>query len=133
MTPRYLCPTCGKPVKRGEKCLRCDKYRSQRISHGTKTAEQERARNANEPWRKHYTSSEYQRNRQLVCARQNGLCARCGKPIATCNGGKWHTGRYGGIHHITALSDGGSHDLSNLVLLCTTCHNAIDAARRRNV
>lgn len=126
-----LCPTCGKPVRHGEKCLRCQKYRCKRVDHGTKTAAQERARNVSEPWRKKYSNTEYQQNRQLVCARQNGLCARCGKPIATLKGGKWYTGKFGGIHHIRALSDGGAHDIGNLVLLCTTCHNAIDASRRR--
>lgn len=129
-----LCPRCGKPVKKGEKCLKCDTRSCKRPNHGTRTAEQERARNVSEKWRKDYSSSVYQQNRQRVCARQNGCCARCGKPVATFRAGKWYTGKYGGIHHVNALSQGGSNtDVNNLVLLCTQCHNQIDAERRREL
>lgn len=127
-----LCPTCGKPVKQGEKCLRCDKPICKRKNHGTKTPEQERRRVQSEPWREHYKSPEYKRARQAVIARQMGCCARCGVPVAHLDlqGGGWRTGRYGGVHHKVALSEGGTDDVSNLVLLCVKCHNEIDAQRR---
>lgn len=125
-----LCPTCGKPVRIGEKCHRCDKSRCKRPNHGTKTAEQERQRERSETWRREYRSAEYQANRQAVMARQSGRCASCGLPVAQYRSGKWYTGSYGGIHHIKKLSEGGSHGIDNLVLLCVQCHNRIDAEGR---
>ena len=32
------------------------------------------------------------------------------------------------VHHIVPLSDGGTHDLSNLMSLCKSCHSAITMA-----
>lgn len=128
----YLCPKCGKPVPKGQGCPRCKKPKDQRTNHGIRTADQERKRNIAESWRAQYSNAEYQQARQLAIAATQGRCAKCGLPVAIYRGTKWYTGNYGGVHHIRALSEGGSNNPNNLVLLCIPCHNATDAARRRN-
>ena len=50
------------------------------------------------------------RQRDAVLARDQA-CVGCGARAAVCQ-----------IHHITWLSAGGTHDLSNLVLVCFDCH-----------
>lgn len=127
---KYLCPKCGKPTERGLACPRCKQVTAKR-SHGTKTAAQERQREQSEAWRREYRSSEYQKARQFAISKSLGRCAQCGLPVANFKGGKWYTGKYGGVHHIKALSQGGTNDPANLVLLCVQCHNTIDAQRRR--
>lgn len=131
---RRLCPTCGKPVPEGQPCPRCSKApRGRRPSHGTRTRAQEAARKTANPWRSQYSSTAYQRARQAALASTNGRCAMCGAPIAQSSNGRWVVRRgAGGVHHVRALSQGGGNGLSNLVPLCSACHNRVDAERRRN-
>lgn len=86
------------------------------------------------PWRREYSSPAYQRSRQVALGRTSGRCARCGVTIATSRSGRWvMLPGAGGVHHVRALSEGGGSGLDNLVPLCSACHNAVDAARRRSV
>lgn len=125
-----LCPRCGRPVPYGQRCPGC----AARAPSGrsARTREREAARATENPWRASYSSPGYRRARQLVMARQGGLCAVCGLPVASLRDGRWVAGRYGGVHHVVPLSEGGSNDPSNLVLLCARHHNEIDSERRRN-
>lgn len=123
-----LCPHCGKPVPIGQPCPRCC---SASRRHGTRSREQEGRRADENPWRSGYSSAEYRRARQEVIERQQGRCAACGRVVAVRMGRQWHT-RGGGVHHLVALSEGGTNSPENLVLLCTRCHNRIDAERRSN-
>lgn len=125
-----MCPRCGKPVPIGQLCPRCGDLRDNR-SHGTRSREQERSRKTDNPWRTGYSSAEYQHSRQIVIERQQGRCASCGRVVAVRMGRQWHV-RGGGVHHMVPISMGGDNSPDNLMLLCTKCHNRIDADRRRN-
>lgn len=127
--PSRVCPICGKPYQ-GAACPRCRKRVSRLAAkHGTRSKEQEKARKAANPWRVEYGRVEYRKARQAAVQRSMGRCASCGRKCAELSGGTWRVA-CGGVHHIRALSQGGSSDVSNLVLLCPSCHNRIDAARR---
>lgn len=123
-----LCPHCGKPVPIGQKCPRCT---DRSAKHGRRTKEQERERAEKNPWRSEYATGQYRRERQLAIERQQGRCAVCGRVVAVRMGREWHV-RGGGVHHIVPLSEGGTNESSNLVLLCTKDHNRIEAERRRD-
>lgn len=127
---RRLCPRCGKPVPMGRACPRCG--RADNRKHGTRTREQERRRKADNPWRAEYGTSAYKAARQRVLAATGGRCASCGRRIADLRRGEWvmRSGA-GGVHHVRALSEGGTSSTDNLVPLCSPCHNRIDADRRR--
>lgn len=130
-----MCPRCGRPHPKGQKCPHCSvtAYPSRSPSRSRRTKEQEARRLQENPWRASYSDPAYQRARQTAMSRTSGCCAACGKPVATFRNGRWYSGKYGGVHHISALSEGGSAaDPDNLVLLCTTCHNRIDAERRKS-
>lgn len=88
---------------------------------------------AAEPWRAGGYGPSYRRNRQAVIERQHGRCAVTGKVVARKDGGTWRIVEPGaGVHHIVALSEGGTDDPSNLVLLSASAHARIDAERRRS-
>lgn len=85
-----------------------------------------------EPWRRDGYGHSYRRARQLVIERQKGRCAVTGKVVAEKAGGTWRIVEPGaGVHHRVALSEGGTDDPSNLVLLSASAHAAVDAERRR--
>lgn len=131
--PSRLCPRCGKPVPMGKPCPRCSAARAKAKPHGpARTPEQERRRNGSEPWRRHYGSAEYQRNRQRALDATGGCCAVSGARIADKVGGRWVMRPNGGVHHIVALSEGGTNDVSNLVPLDVRVHAQVEAERRRN-
>lgn len=122
-----ICPRCGKPYLIGQRCPRCAKD-----TRSTRTKEQESSRFADNPWRRQYDTAVYRKARQQVIERQAGRCASCGRQVASKQpNGHWST-LGGGVHHIQPLSKGGGNVLGNLVLLCTLCHNRIEAERRRN-
>ena len=87
---------------------------------------------AAEPWRADGYGHAYRRNRQAVIERQRGRCAVTGKVVAEKKGGTWRITEPGaGVHHKVPLSDGGTDDPSNLVLLSASAHAIVDAERRR--
>ena len=130
---RRLCPKCGKPIPQGQKCPRCRPLPSNTARHGTRTREQEAARLSQNPWRTEYRDRRYREARQRLLQATNGRCAMCGRQIADSAKGHWKMRPgAGGIHHIKALSEGGTNDPSNLVPLCSGCHNRVDAERRRH-
>lgn len=124
-----ICPRCGRPYK-GARCPTCAPSTSS--GGGARTREQEQARKAQNPWRSQYGSSEYQKARQVVLERQNGLCAVSGVRIADKRDGRWVMRSNGGVHHIVPLSEGGSNDPPNLVALDVKAHNRIDSERRKH-
>lgn len=120
---RMLCPVCGKPVPCG-----CKK----KASRSRRTPDQERERNEKNPSRSRYKSKAYKRACQLALSRTDGRCAVTGKRIADMRGGKWVMRPGGGVHHIVPIREGGTDDPSNLVPLCASVHNAIDAELRKS-
>lgn len=121
-----LCPKCGKPYS-GASCPRCKRQ----LGHGKRTREQEAARKAQNPWRSEYGSQEYRKARQSALSATGGRCALCGRVVAEFVG-RWRMlPGAGGVHHIRALSSGGGNDAGNLAPLCSSCHNRVDAERRR--
>lgn len=126
---KVMCPRCGKPHAKGE---RCPKAPDVKRRHGARTADQERGRKTANPWRSEYSSAQYLKARQAALARTGGRCAVTGEVIADMRNGRWVMRGNGGVHHIVPLSSGGSNDPSNLVPMCTSAHNKADAARRRN-
>lgn len=86
---------------------------------------------AAEPWRAGGYGHRYRASRQLVMERQHGRCAVTGKVVAEKRGGTWRIVEPGaGVHHVVSLSEGGTDDPSNLVLLSASAHARIDARRR---
>jgi 5-methylcytosine-specific restriction endonuclease McrA len=68
-------------------------------------------------------NAEYRRNAAICKRRANGHCERCGKAARNL-----------AADHITPVSQGGTHDLSNLQALCAgpgSCH-ARKTAREGN-
>lgn len=122
-----MCPRCGRPHRKGERCPCSPAKPSWRRS-----PEQERGRKAKNPWRAGYSSSQYQQARQAVLEATGGRCAVSGIKIADKVHGRWVMRGNGGIHHRVPLSMGGSNDVSNLIPLETGVHNALEAKRRRN-
>ena len=61
------------------------------------------------------------RIRQFALLTLNGECSVCG----------FHAGRILRLHHIIPVSEGGTNDASNLILLCPNCHDLVHEAARR--
>lgn len=53
--------------------------------------------------------SDWGKLRRIVLRRDNGLCVLCGAPGTS-------------VDHVLPRSQGGSHSLANLRLLCEPCH-----------
>jgi 5-methylcytosine-specific restriction protein A len=81
----------------------------------------EQTRDARNPYRKAYKSEEYARNRRLKFDRSGGRCELC---KVECQPGDWQ------CDHVVPLSKGGTNDLSNLRILCTSCHQRVTRASR---
>ena len=60
---------------------------------------------------------DWDERRRLVSEREHYSCAECGA------GGQLH------LHHIRALSQGGTNRLENIALLCEHCHRAVHGDR----
>lgn len=118
-TVRRFCDRCMKVHEHGERCPKAPKR-----------AKRPDTRHNREAHRRSYATAEYKRNRQSVLTAHKGRCAKCGKQIAVRSNGAWVM-RGGDIHHICALSEGGTNRKANLVPLCHACHAQADAARRR--
>ena len=60
-------------------------------------------------------------NLQLLCERDHGICAICGKPVNmetdACNN------EYGSIDHIIPLAKGGTHTWDNVQLAHRVCNS----------
>lgn len=84
----------------------------------------ETARLERQPYRRHYSSAEYRRNRVVAYRRDHGSCRGCGVDV--------HVG-VDHCDHIVPLADGGTDDLGNLMWLCVRCHKekTKDDRRRR--
>lgn len=81
----------------------------------------EAARNERNPYRKHYRDPAYARNRQHRFERARGRCEACGVHVET---GEWE------CDHLIPLRQGGTHDITNLRVLCIACHRAKTAEDR---
>lgn len=122
---KVMCPRCGKPHGKGERCT-C----SSANPRWRRSAEQERGRKSSNPWRSGYSSTEYRKARQAVLEATGGRCAISGVRIADKVGGKWVMRGNGGVHHKVPLSMGGTNSPGNLIPLETSIHNRMDAERR---
>ncbi|MGH2843603.1 MAG: HNH endonuclease [Solirubrobacteraceae bacterium] len=56
--------------------------------------------------------AEWRRQRQRALERDGHRCTQCGSRMHLT------------VDHIVPVSQGGSHDLSNLATLCETCHHS---------
>lgn len=122
---RSFCPYCGQVVPVGARCD-CRPRLKRKDTQGDKT------RGKREPWRRNYSSKDYQQARQQAIDRTKGRCTDCMKQCAWFDGTKWRTAGMGGeVDHIKALSEGGTNDAENLALRCKSCHAKRDAKRRR--
>lgn len=63
--------------------------------------------------------SDWDQRRKTVYQRDGYLCQRCGVGGGPNGNHELHA------HHIVPISEGGSHNLDNLLTLCRPCHNAI--------
>ena len=54
--------------------------------------------------------------RELIKTRDNSTCQVCSRGIEDV---------YLQVHHIIPVSNGGSDDVSNLILLCSSCHTTV--------
>ncbi len=52
-----------------------------------------------------------------LCARQDGCCHYCGRPMTLDRGNRMAT-----LDHVLPLSRGGTHDPDNLVAACYRCN-----------
>lgn len=77
------------------------------------------------PYRRHYTSADYRRNRELALERSGGRCEACGVTLTAGSE----------CDHIVPVRDGGTDRLDNLRWLCQPCVRAKNRAdkRRRKV
>ena len=70
-------------------------------------------------WRpKRKSDAEWQKARKVVLKRSDG---RCEARLPVCQGWAHH------VHHILRRSQGGKHEESNLLSVCTRCHDYIHA------
>lgn len=70
-------------------------------------------------WRpKRKSDAEWQKARKVVLKRSDG---RCEAHLKGCQGEAHH------VHHILRRSQGGKHEESNLLSVCTRCHDFIHA------
>lgn len=118
-----FCPHCGRVVPAGARCP-CMPRPKRKHTAADKT------RGSREPWRREYGSEVYRRARQQAIAKAKGRCCDCGRACAWFDGERWRCAG-GEVHHVVALSEGGTSDPSNLRLVCRSCHAKRDEARRR--
>lgn len=103
------CLVCGRPSQ-GNFCA----------AHLPEIDEAER--NARNPYRQAYKSQEYAHARQHRFERAHGRCESCGIHLLP---GDWE------CHHVIAIKNGGTNDITNLRILCRPCHKIITAQERR--
>jgi hypothetical protein len=102
------CEVCGHRTEHGARCP----------LHPVTEAERRRRF----PYREHYSSVAYRRNRPLRYLYDQGTCQRCHKPVPADN--------YRCDHHVAVL-DGGSDEIENLRTMHHGCHNVKTTADRR--
>lgn len=119
-----VCPRCGRPVPRGERHL-CPL-----AAAPSRDRARERERRGREEWRRSYSSREYRRAREAALARSRGLCEACGSVVYVRTSRGWRRAArdFGATHHVRPLSQGGSNDPSNVVVLCARCHGIAHTA-----
>lgn len=66
-----------------------------------------------------YQTPEWRRARAQALRAANHTCTRCGTTTDLQ------------VHHIIGLKAGGTHDQSNLQVVCRTCHPIVEADHRR--
>jgi 5-methylcytosine-specific restriction protein A len=107
------CTQCGRRGVNGTS--RCELHPAPQLSEAERLQRQ--------PYRRHYTSAEYRRNRLLAWQRAGGRCESCERPI---------TMRTAQCDHRVPVADGGSDEPGNLNWLCkATCHPAKTLEDRR--
>ena len=107
------CLTCGKLFPQGNGRSRCPKCHTAKRSYYD-TARQGTARRD----RSAYKTPEWRKARASAISRTSGMCERCYSPNDLT------------VHHILPLIEGGTHDQTNLQVLCRTCHPIVEAEHR---
>lgn len=117
------CLICGRRVESGESrceahkvggrrlqpCLVCARPSQGRYCEVHEPTVDEAVRNARNPYRRHYKSAEYARNRQHRYERARGRCEDCARPVGP---GEWE------CDHVVPVRLGGTNDLDNLRVRC---------------
>jgi len=91
------CLTCGAPCT-ASRCPSCTRAR-QRVRDAWRGSARQRGYNA-----------EYERNRKLVLAASDGVCAWCHRRPATT------------VDHTIPLAKGGTNEIGNLIPSCGLCN-----------
>lgn len=104
-----LCLRCGKRIDRGSYCALCLGARERR----------EQARKNREFGG---SGGRWQTIRRQVFARQEGMCARCGRELQ----GQFE------VDHVVPRAAGGGNELENLQALHVECHRAVTRTRERS-
>ena len=99
------CLSCGTliPLGASSRCNNCKPKRVRR--HGQA---------------KPYQTKEWQAARRKALSQANHTCLMCGTQLHLQ------------VHHRLPLSEGGTHDQSNLTVVCRSCHPALEAQDRRD-
>ena len=128
MRPRpKSCLVCGRRVESGASrcdlhkvgscrkrpCLVCGRPSQGNYCEAHDFDLDEAERTARNPYRKHYKSAEYARNRRHRFERAHGRCENCRTELLRA---EWE------CDHVVPLKLGGSNDLDNLRVLCKPCH-----------
>lgn len=131
------CLVCGKRVESGDS--RCTAHADQRYKqplacyvcgrrgpkgycpeHNPYANQDEEQRLKHQPWRAGYRTAGYRTSKKIVLARAGGRCEKCGRADLSLE-----------VDHIRPLSTATNsldfpalNNISNLIVLCITCHRA---------
>lgn len=83
----------------------------------------EAERNARNPYRQAYKDPQYAKNRQHAFERAHGKCQYCGTRLMPA---EWE------CDHRVSLRDGGTNDITNLIITCKPCHREKTRQARRS-
>lgn len=130
------CIVCGRRVEGGSPrceqhllgsgrqrpCLVCGRASHSNYCALHEPTVDEALRNERNPYRKAYKDQQYAKNRQHRFERARGRCEACGIYLEV---GEWQ------CDHLIPLRLGGTHDITNLRILCVPCHKKKTAEDRR--
>ncbi|NBW22197.1 MAG: HNH endonuclease, partial [Caulobacteraceae bacterium] len=98
------CLSCGRLIQLGSssRCTDCKPKRVRRFGQA-----------------KPYQTKEWQAARRKALSQAGHTCCMCGTQLQLQ------------VHHRLPLSEGGSHDQSNLAVVCRSCHPVLEARDRK--
>lgn len=116
------CPLHKVGSGRPRPCLVCGRPSQGNFCQMHEPTVDEQIRNDRNPYRRAYKDPQYARNRQHAFERAHGRCQRCNIVLQP---GMWQ------CDHIVSLSRGGTNDVTNLAILCVSCHKSKTSQDRR--